>query len=65
MYLFDCAVLVAACGIYFPDQGLNSTPLHWEAGVLATGAQEKSYTQIWLQKFMPSTLYRSSFSTLS
>ena len=46
MYLFDCAVLVAACGIYFPDQGLNSTPLHWEAGVLATGAREKSYTQI-------------------
>ena len=30
-------LLVAACGIQFPDQGLNLDPLHWEHGVLATG----------------------------
>ena len=28
-----------ACGIQFPDQGLNLGPLHWELGVLATGPQ--------------------------
>ena len=27
----------AACGILFPDQGLNPHPLHWKHGVLATG----------------------------
>ena len=31
--------LVAASGIYFPDQGLNLGPLRWELGVLATGHQ--------------------------
>ena len=27
--------LVVVCGIYFPDQELNSVLLHWERGVLA------------------------------
>ena len=31
------ASLVVASGIYFPDQGLNPGPLHWEFRVLATG----------------------------
>ena len=35
-------LLVAACGIQFPDQGLNPGPLHWEHGVSATQPQEKS-----------------------
>ena len=30
-----------ACGIYFPDQGSNLGPLHWEHGVLATGPPGK------------------------
>ena len=30
---------VVACGIQFPDQGLNSEPLPWEGGILATGPQ--------------------------
>ena len=30
-------VLVVACGIQFPEQGLNPGPLHWELRVLATG----------------------------
>ena len=34
--------LVAACGIWFPDQGLDLGPLHWEHGVLATGSPGKS-----------------------
>ena len=34
--------LVEACGIQFPDQGLNSGPLYWEYRVLATGPPEKS-----------------------
>ena len=33
-----CKLLVAAYGIQFPDQGLNWGPLHWESGVLVTGA---------------------------
>ena len=33
--------LVAACGIEFPDQGLNPRPLHWELGALATGPPGK------------------------
>ena len=31
-----------ACGIYFPDQGSNLDPLHWESRVLATGPPGKS-----------------------
>ena len=33
-------VSVAACGIYFSDQGLNPGPLHWECGVSASGLPE-------------------------
>ena len=29
--------LVAACGILFPDQGLNPGPLLWECDILAPG----------------------------
>ena len=34
-------LLVAACGIWFPDQGSNPGPLHWEHGVLASGQSGK------------------------
>ena len=30
-------LLAMACGIYFPHQGLNLSPMHWEHVVLATG----------------------------
>ena len=36
-----CELLVTACGIWFPDQGANPGPLHWELRVLATGPLEK------------------------
>ena len=36
--------LAVACGIQFPDQGLNPGPLHWERGVLATEPPEKSFS---------------------
>ena len=36
------APLVAACRIYFPDQGLTPGALHWELGVLTTGPPGKS-----------------------
>ena len=42
LFLWLSQVLVAACGIQFPDQGLNPSPLHWELGVLATGPPGKS-----------------------
>ena len=42
-HIFGCAgCLVAACGIYFPDQGSNLGRLHWELQVLATGPPGKS-----------------------
>ena len=37
-------LLAAACGIYFPDQGSNPGPLHWERGVLATGPRGSPQT---------------------
>ena len=37
-----CQLLVVACGVYFPDQGLHLGLLDWELGVLATGPPEKS-----------------------
>ena len=41
---FSCSDLfVVACGIQFPDQGLNLGPLHWEHGVLATGPPGKTH----------------------
>ena len=44
MYIYNwlCQVLVAARRIWFPDQGSNPGPLHWEHGVLATGPPGKS-----------------------
>ena len=42
MLVEACELLVAACGIKFPDQGLNPGPLHWERRVLATGLSGKS-----------------------
>ena len=46
IYLFIqlCWALAVACGIWFPDQGLNLGPLHWECSVLTTGPPEKSST---------------------
>ena len=35
--IFSCKLLVAACGIWFSDQGSNLVSLHWECGLLATG----------------------------
>ena len=35
-------VLLAACGIYFPDQGSNPGPLHWECRVLANTPPRRS-----------------------
>ena len=41
-----CQLLSAACGIQFPDQGLNLGPLHWELRVPATGPPERSPADI-------------------
>ena len=35
------SIFVVACGIEFPDQGLNPGPLHGEQRVLATGLPGK------------------------
>ena len=39
-------VLVMACGIQFPDQGLNPGFLHWKHKILATGPPGKSRERI-------------------
>ena len=41
LFIWLCQVLVAACGISFPYQGLNPGPLNWELGMLATGLPGK------------------------
>lgn len=37
-----CDLLVAACGMSFPDWRLNAGSLHWECGVSAPGPPGKS-----------------------
>ena len=44
----DMAYKVAACGIVFPDQGLNPGFLNWERGVSATGLSGKSQEEHFL-----------------
>ena len=53
-------LLVAACGIWFPDQGSNLGPLHWEHGILATAPPGKS--QLWFLFLSPSCSFLSRFS---
>ena len=45
--------LAEACGLWFPDQGLNPDPLHWECRVLATGPPGKSSTRCTSQLRLP------------
>ena len=70
LYLFNCPglsfsmqdLLVAACGIKFPDHGSNPGPLHWKSGVLATGPWGKSlfllcYIYFWVSCSYPIISY--------
>ena len=41
--IFSSELLVAACRIYFPDQGWNLGLLPWDWGVLAPGAPGSSF----------------------
>ena len=56
-----CRLLAVACGIQFPDQGLNLGPLHWECGILATGQSGKS----WIFHFNPGNIPGQAGSTLT
>ena len=47
IFVEACELLVAACGIWFPDQGWNAGSLHWKCGILATG-KWKSLICVWL-----------------
>ena len=65
-------MLVAAHGVYFPDQGSNLGPLHWEPKVLATGPPGKSppcifYFSVFLStsKFVLGDKKRMSFCSSS
>ena len=54
-YFFVCLCQVwSICGLWFPAQGLNPTPLYWELGVLATGPLGKSplanISQKWIKR---------------
>ena len=42
LFIWLQQILVAVCGIYFPEQGLNPGPLYWELRVLAPGPSETS-----------------------
>jgi len=49
LHLWHVDFLAGACGSYFPDQGLNPDPLHWEHAVLAAEPPGKSHkTDIYL-----------------
>ena len=50
-----CELLIAACGIQFPDQGLNLGPLHWELRVVTTGPLGKSQNML-LKLIFPVTI---------
>ena len=41
-------LLLVTCGTWFPDQGWNLGPLHWELGVLATGPLWESFPLFFL-----------------
>ena len=41
-----CELWIVACNIWFPDQGSNPGPLHWECGVSAIGPPGKSPREI-------------------
>ena len=61
-----CRLLVAACGIQFPDQALNLGPLHWQHEASATGAPGKSPCHSLSQQYLPrpfSLLAISHFSS--
>ena len=46
-FLMQCVgSLVVACGIWFLNQELNTGPLHYDCGVLATGPPGKSLSSI-------------------
>ena len=44
--LWHASPLVVAHAVWFPEQGLNSGPLHWERGV--------SHWTAWVHVFLPS-----------
>ena len=46
LFIWLFLALAAACGIKFPNQGLNPGPLHWEHRVLAAGPPGKSQESV-------------------
>ena len=53
LFIWLCQGLVAACGIWFPHQGLNLGPLHWRHRFLAAGAPGKSLHPPFLKHMYP------------
>ena len=41
-----CELSVVICGFYFPGQGWNLGPLHWELGVSATEVPKRFYDEV-------------------
>ena len=54
-------LLVAVCGIQFPNQGSNPCPLHWKRRVLTTGPPGKS---LGAPSFLPPDLALTLFLIL-
>ena len=61
--LFDCArsylghtgslIFAVACGVHFPDLGLNLGPLHWECGVSTIGPLGRSPSILFMRLNFP------------
>ena len=53
-----------AHGSYFPHQGLNLHPLHWQHKVLATGPPGKSPNQFFGDPFLNISCLTKAYQTL-
>lgn len=58
-------LLVAVCGIEFPDQGSNLGPLHWEHRVLATGQSGKSLDEVLTKLYIMPLTYSQNLDKLT
>ena len=57
-------LLVVACGIWFPDKGLNKGSLHWKCRVLAPRPPGKSSKPLLLTKTLILVLLKINEKTI-
>ena len=69
--IFYFLTMPQACGIQFPDQGMNLHPLHWKCRVVTTGPLGKSFAFFILEyhkqknKNYPNSISQRQFSSVT